>query len=249
MSDAFLTPAPGAKAAKVCGILAIVSALTCVGIPVAIILGIVALVKQGKAKRLAKAQPDIYEQVSATGLVTGIIGLVLPVLMIPFVGIASAIAIPAFMVHRQRAQELVVQANLDTAVKQAEAATSAISAKAPGQMPSQDAIIDALSKDPAILALKNPITSSAPALQRGTTGALGTVLVSPQVEEAEGVTTWYLEFAATVKQGTEEKTLHGSVTTHTQEHVQGHTEDGWDVVQPGGEAPAPAPAVPPAPQN
>jgi len=74
MSDAFLMPAPGAKAAKVCGILAIIFALTCVGFPIAIILGIVALVQQAKAKRLAKVQPDVYAPVSATGMVTGIIG-------------------------------------------------------------------------------------------------------------------------------------------------------------------------------
>ena len=33
-------PAPGAKTARVCGIAAIVCALTCVGIPFALILGI-----------------------------------------------------------------------------------------------------------------------------------------------------------------------------------------------------------------
>lgn len=39
-----LVEAPGAKGARICGILAIVSSLTCIGIPVGIVLGIVALV-------------------------------------------------------------------------------------------------------------------------------------------------------------------------------------------------------------
>jgi type II secretory pathway pseudopilin PulG len=240
MSDALLMPAPGAKAAKVCGILAIVSALTCAGIPIAIVLGIVALVQQGKAKRLAKFQPDVYEPVPATGLVTGIIGLVLPVLMLPVVGIASAVAIPAFLVHREQAREQAVQANLDVIVKQTEAATRTISEKTFGQVPSQDAILELVSKDPVILALKNPITPTAPALQRGDSGALGTVMVSPQVEEEEGMTTWYLQFTATVNRGGQEKVLQGYVTTHEQEHAVGHVEDGSAEGQPNPEVPADA---------
>jgi hypothetical protein len=105
MSDSTLPRAPGAKAAKICGILAIVFALTCVGFPIAIILGITALVQQAKAKRLAKAQPGSYEPVTSTGLVTGIIGLVLPFFMLPVVGIASAIAIPALLGQRARARD------------------------------------------------------------------------------------------------------------------------------------------------
>jgi len=241
MSDAFPTPvpvpAPGAKAAKVCGILAIVFALTCAGIPVAIILSIVALVQQAKAKRLAKADPQSYAPVPATGLVTGIIGLVLPLLMLPFVGIASAIAIPALLVQRERAREVAVQANLDAARRRAEAEVLALQAKAPGQIPSQEAVIRALAADPAILALRNPVTPSAPAVQRGTSGPLGTVLVYPGQEQEGGVTTWSVKFRAVVRQGGQNRTLEGEVITHTQEQVQGRTEDGWEVVNP------------PAPQN
>ncbi|WLT32054.1 hypothetical protein [Geothrix sp. PMB-07] len=249
MSDPYLSqapggliPAPGAKAAKVCGILAIVLALTCAGIPIAIILGIVALVQQGKAKRLAKAQPEVYAPVSATGLVTGIIGLVLPVLMIPFVGIVSAVAIPALLVQRERAREVAVQSNLNVARARAEAALQAIHAKAPGQVPSQDAIIQALAQDPLVQALKNPLTPGAPALQRGTTGPLGTVMVFSDQEQEGGVTTWTLQFRATVKLAGQEKILQEELVTHTQEQVQGRTEDGWEVVQPAPEAPAPTPA-------
>jgi type II secretory pathway pseudopilin PulG len=247
MSDTFLTPAPGAKAAKVCGILAIVFALTCIGFPVAIILGIVALVQQAKAKRLAKAQPETYEPVSSTGLVTGIIGLVLPVVMLPFAGIVSAIAIPAFLAQRDRAQEIAVQSNLSAAKAQAEATLQSMHAKNPSQMPSQDAIIQALATNPLIQSLKNPVSSSSPAFQRGTSGPLGTVMVFPDREEEGGITTWTLQFQAVIKRGGQEKTLKDELITHTQEQVQSRTEDGWEVVHPAPENPA-TPTVP-APQN
>lgn len=232
MSDAFLTPAPGAKAAKVCGILAILFSLTCVGIPVAIILGIVALVQQAKAKQLAKADPQTYQPVPATGLVTGIIGLVLPVLMVPFVGIVSAIAVPALLGQRERAREMVVQSNLNAVRAQAEAAVQAAQAKAPDQIPSQDALIQGLFTDPLLQALKNPITPLAPAFQRGTTGSLGTVMVYPHQEQEGGVTTWSIQVQATVHRGGQDRILQGEVITHTQEQVQGRTEDGSQGVQP-----------------
>ncbi len=109
--------APGAKAAKVCGILSIVFALTCLGIPVAVVLGIVALVQQAKAKRALREEPDRYEPVPATGMVTGIIGLVLPVVLLPFIGIASAIAIPALLGQRSRAQALAGHSNLSVVMQ------------------------------------------------------------------------------------------------------------------------------------
>ncbi len=109
-----LPEAPGAKAARVCGILAILFAITCVGIPVGIILGIVALVKQSKAKNLARQFPDQYGQPSGSGLVLGIIGLVMPVLMLPILGIVSAIAIPALLGQRTRARDRAAIANLQS---------------------------------------------------------------------------------------------------------------------------------------
>jgi hypothetical protein len=231
MSDAFLTPAPGAKAAKVCGILAIVLALTCAGIPIAIVLGIVALVKHGKAKRLAKAQPEVYEPVPATGLVTGIIGLALPVLMLPFVGIVSAIAIPAFLVQRERAREVAVQSNLDAALARAEATVLDLRSKG-GPAPSQDAVIQALAADPLILALRNPVTPSAPAFQRGTSGPLGTVMVYGDQAEAGGITTWSIQFRAVLRRGGQERTLEGEVITHTQERVVDRMGNGPEAVTP-----------------
>jgi type II secretory pathway pseudopilin PulG len=232
MPETQLILAPGAKAAKVCGILAIVFAFTCVGIPVAIVLGIVAIVKHGTANRLAKAEPWTYEPVPATGLVTGIIGLVLILPMLFITGIMSAIAIPALLGQRERAREFAVQANLDAARRRAETEVLAIHARAPGQVPSQDAILRALAADPGLQRLRNPITPSAPAFQRGTSGLPGTVMVYGDQEQAGGVTTWSLQFRAVVRRGGQERALRGEVITHTQEHVQGRTEDGWEVVQP-----------------
>ena len=243
MPDTTLTPAPGAKAAKVCGILAIVFALTCVGFPVAIILGIVALVQHGKAKRFAKAQPEVYEPVTATGMITGIIGLVLPVFMLPFVGIVSAIAIPAFLQQRDRARDVTVRANLNTAKIQAEAALLAIRAKAPGQTPSQYAIIQALSTDPVIQSLKNPVTPSAPALQHGTSGPLGTVMVFADQAQEGGIITWSLQFRVAFRKGGEEQLLKDELVIHTQtpEPIQVRPAEGVEG--------APPTVEPPAPQN
>jgi type IV pilus assembly protein PilA len=107
-----LPEAPGAKAARTCGLLSILFAVTCAGIPVAIVLGIVALVQQAKAKRLAGELPLEYRKPTASGLVLGIVGLVLPVLMLPVVGIVAAIAIPAYVSHKDRALDQIVVANL-----------------------------------------------------------------------------------------------------------------------------------------
>jgi len=112
-----LPEAPGAKAARVCGILAILFALTCIGIPVGIILGIVALVKNAKARTFERNQPDTYRRSSSVGMILGIAGLGLAVLMVPFAGIVSAIAIPAWVTQRERAREAFCKATLNQEVE------------------------------------------------------------------------------------------------------------------------------------
>ncbi len=107
-----LEPAPGARGAKLCGIWAIVAGITCVGLPIGIVLAIVALVKQAKANRFAREEPGIYEKPAATGLVLGILGLVLPIVMLPFIGIVSAIAIPALLSQRARARDKAAMENM-----------------------------------------------------------------------------------------------------------------------------------------
>ncbi|MBS1766639.1 MAG: hypothetical protein JST05_04440 [Acidobacteria bacterium] len=108
----FLSPAPGARGAKLCGIWSLIASATCVGLPIGIVLAICALVMSAKARRLAREEPDTYERPTATGLVTGIIGLAMPVLMLPFIGIVSAIAIPALLSQRARARDKAAIENM-----------------------------------------------------------------------------------------------------------------------------------------
>jgi type II secretory pathway pseudopilin PulG len=238
MSASPLMPAPGAKAAKVCGILAIVFALTCVGIPVAVVLGIVALVQHGKAKRLARAQPEAYEAVPSTGLVTGIIGLVLPVFMLPFAGIVSAIAIPALLSQRARAQEAALRVNFRTVQTKAEALVLDAQAKAPNQPQEAEALIRGLMADPELAALRNPCDPKAPALQAAPESGPGVICLFPGQEQAGGVTTFSVKLRAAYPGNGGEKALEAEVITRTQEHVQ-TTEEGWQVIQNPGETPAP----------
>lgn len=107
-----LPEAPGAKGARICGILAIVFALTCVGIPIAVVLGIVALVLNAKARRIEREQPEAHRRSSAAGLILGIVGLALSLIMLPMTGIVSAIAIPALLAQRTQARQKVCKATL-----------------------------------------------------------------------------------------------------------------------------------------
>jgi hypothetical protein len=153
--------APGARTSRICGILAIVFALTCVGFPLAIVLGIVALVKQGKAKRLAAQFPETYLPVSQTGLVTGIVGLVLPVLLLPFAGIVSAIAIPALLGQRDRARAKLVHAQVqEVAAKVAEVADALPKPIEP------EALLDRVLAEPDVRAMRNPYDPAAAAVRK-----------------------------------------------------------------------------------
>ncbi|HET8715364.1 MAG TPA: hypothetical protein VFM16_06045 [Holophagaceae bacterium] len=107
--SASLPSAPGARGAKLCGIWSLVASATCVGLPIGIVLAIVALVQSAKARRLAREYPEHYAPTPATGLVLGIIGLAMPVLLLPFIGIVSAIAIPALLSQRARARDLTAK--------------------------------------------------------------------------------------------------------------------------------------------
>lgn len=111
--SARLPLAPGARGAKLCGIWSLVASVTCVGLPIGIVLAIVALVQSAKARRLAREYPDHYAATPATGLVLGIIGLAMPVILLPFIGIVSAIAIPALLSQRARARD---RAAMDTMI-------------------------------------------------------------------------------------------------------------------------------------
>lgn len=109
MSASNLPLAPGASTAKTTGILSIVLGLLC--LPVGLVLAIVALVQHNKAKSACAASPDTYQPVGSVGLVTAIIGLVLPVIF-AIVGIIAAIAIPALLGQRGRARDKAAMAAL-----------------------------------------------------------------------------------------------------------------------------------------
>jgi type II secretory pathway pseudopilin PulG len=108
--------APGASASRTCGIIALVAGILlgpfCIGIPIALTLGIVAIVKANQAKRLAAQFPDQYLPPSSAGLVMGILGIALPALLLPFIGIISAIAVPAVLGQRARARDKAAIENL-----------------------------------------------------------------------------------------------------------------------------------------
>jgi type II secretory pathway pseudopilin PulG len=113
MSPSLLPQAPGASTAKTTGILSIVLGILC--FPVGLVLAIVALVQHNKAKTAFAANPDAYRPVGAVGLVTAIVGLVLPVVMVA-VGIIAAIAIPALLGQRARARDKASVATMTSAV-------------------------------------------------------------------------------------------------------------------------------------
>lgn len=179
-------PAPGAKAGRICGILAIVLALTCVGIPIAIILGIVAIVKTGKAKRLARSYPEAYEVPANTGLILGIVGLCLPVVMLPFAGIVSAIAIPALLSQRVHARDSALLIQFSQVRMRAEAI--AVESHASHPLTGEEAI-QLLMADPVLKAMKNSHVPGDTVLIAGAEPRPGTIALSPSEEAGEDGTT------------------------------------------------------------
>ncbi|MCE1205529.1 MAG: hypothetical protein LWW79_13100 [Holophagaceae bacterium] len=68
------------------------------------ILAIVALVQHNKAKNAYAANPEAFQPVGSVGLVTAIVGLILP-LVLAVIGIIAAISIPALLGQRSRARD------------------------------------------------------------------------------------------------------------------------------------------------
>lgn len=175
-----LDDAPGYKGAKICGILSIVFALTCVGFPVAIVLGIVALVKQGKAKRVAREYPEAYRMPTSGAMVTGLVGLGLVVLSIPAMGITAAIAIPAVVRQHEKAQGQAARANLQNVRMQAE------QLRLETGTASAEELAQALLGHPSLADLKNPFDATVPAFELAETpGRNGTIALWPATETAE----------------------------------------------------------------
>ena len=88
-----LQPPPGAMASMILGIVGLVFGCS----PVGLILGIIALVKAGKAKRLAQENPNLYQTdgggMRVAGFVCGLIALILGALGTIYL----AIVIPAII--------------------------------------------------------------------------------------------------------------------------------------------------------
>lgn len=106
-----LPEAPGARAAFHCGLWGIIANFV-LCLPASIGLGITAIVQANKARRLAQEHPDQYRRPTSSGLVMGIASLALLAVMPPFIGIVSAIAIPAILSQRSRARDKAAIGNL-----------------------------------------------------------------------------------------------------------------------------------------
>ncbi len=144
-----LEEAPGAKAATRLGIWSLVSNVLCGCFPVAIGLGIAALVKHGKAKRAAEAEPNRYAAPSNTGLVTGIIGIVWTIFALFYIGIISAIAIPALLGQRERARERAVQAQVMQTKAEAQRLADTLP-RTPDGTVDPEAVVKALLQEPSL---------------------------------------------------------------------------------------------------
>lgn len=111
MSTTTLPQAPGASTAKTTGILSIILGFLC--FPIGLVLAIVALVQHQKAQRAFAANPGSFLPVGNTGLVTAIVGLIMPVVL-ALIGIVAAIAIPALLGQRSRARDKACISTLTT---------------------------------------------------------------------------------------------------------------------------------------
>jgi len=235
-----LEEAPGYKGAKICGILSIVFALTCVGFPVAIVLGIVALVKQGKAKRLAREYPETYRMPPAGAMITGLVGLGLVVVSIPTMGIAAAIAIPAVLKQHERAQGQVVRQNLQNVRMQAEQLLLETGTA------SAEELAQALLGHPSMAELKNPYDATVPAIEMAEMpGRNGTIAVWPATETAEDgtVTTKLLMQVNILENGTATPLTEEVVLASTQPPAAPFPE-GADVAPDAVILPEQAPLIP-----
>lgn len=111
-----LSEAPGARASFHLGLWALITGATVVLAPVGIALAIAAIVQGSKAHRLSLAYPDQFLAPGGAGKVMGIVALCLVPVMVFFLGIVSAIAIPALLAQRGRARDKAAVANLTDAL-------------------------------------------------------------------------------------------------------------------------------------
>jgi type II secretory pathway pseudopilin PulG len=166
-----LTPkeaAPGAKAAFQLGLWSVLLNVLCGCFPVAIPLGIAAIVKHGKAERAAWAEPDRYEQPGSTGKVLGIVGLCLTVVAFMVIGIISAISIPALLGQRDRARSMMVRSQVYSATAEAARVADELSIKT-GHPASPQEVVETLLAEEQMKfpAAKNAYNPTAAAYKQG----------------------------------------------------------------------------------
>ncbi len=201
----------GAKASRVCGILAVFFAVTCVGFPIAVILGIVSLVQHAKARRAALDEPTIYARPTNTGLVLGIVGLALSIIAIP----TGVMATPIFLVLRDTKRGEA----LDTQFQKVEARSRAIlkelEARQNGQPVEPPALIQAVLQDPELSALKSPLDAKQPLLEEAQEPSKkGVIALSASEEKTEdGYTLGSMVIKAYYWVLDEKKPLTATVTT------------------------------------
>jgi len=98
-----LPESPNAKTSRLCGILSVVFSCTCIGFPIAIIIGIIAILKNSKAKRDAFESPQEFRNPTNTGLTLGIIGLVVSIVIaLPTTIIAGSMGVLASSIHNKK---------------------------------------------------------------------------------------------------------------------------------------------------
>jgi len=148
------SPAPGARAAFHCGLWSLLSMFLC--FPVAMGLGVAAIVQNQKAQRLARENPGAYLKPGSGGLVMAILALAL-VPLLAILGIVSAIAIPAFLGQRDRARDKGAIANLDSGLSALAGEAGLLKGRSPQEV--KAGLEAALRRD----ASRNPWSPQAPA--------------------------------------------------------------------------------------
>jgi type II secretory pathway pseudopilin PulG len=161
---------PSARSSKTFGILGICSHLLCLlGAPFAILFGILALVKHGRAKKEHAAQPDAFAPPRAAGLITGIAALVMLVAVVPLTGIVAAIAIPALVSQQEKTKSRVMGMNLRAAEARLLQARADLEGRGIPAAEIPEAAVDALLQDPAFQApmARNPYDTAQPGYIKG----------------------------------------------------------------------------------
>lgn len=109
-SSILLPEAPGAKAARRCGIWALV--LVVIFFPASLVLAIIAIVQNLRAKFHARKAPQSYRVPSRAGTIMGVISLLATPIFVFFVGVLALVVVS----RRTWARDQVALANLSAGV-------------------------------------------------------------------------------------------------------------------------------------